>query len=190
MAISRLIVGLGNPGRKYQDTRHNVGFAVIDQLVGMQGGGMSREKFAGEQWELAVGSERVVVVRPLTFMNLSGSCVLPTRDFYKIADDRILVICDDLSLPVAKLRMRARGSAGGQKGLADILRRLGTEDVPRLRIGIGATPPGWDTADYVLSRFELGEREEIASAVTRAASAVVDWVERGLEFSMNKYNAG
>ncbi|MFM8250483.1 MAG: aminoacyl-tRNA hydrolase [Planctomycetota bacterium] len=189
MAISHLIVGLGNPGRQYQNTRHNIGFAVIDELVRRQGGGVSREKFTGEQWELPVGRERVLVVRPLTFMNLSGSCVLPTRDFYKIADDRILVICDDLSLPVAKLRLRARGSAGGQKGLADILRRLGTEQVPRLRLGIGATPPGWETADYVLSRFESDERELVTGAVTRAGEAVIDWVERGLEFSMNKYNA-
>lgn len=185
----KLIVGLGNPGRKYDQTRHNIGYVVLAELERRFSCSPSRQKFDGEQFEIQVGTERCLLVRPLTFMNLSGTCVQPTRDFYKLNNEQILVICDDLSLPVAKLRLRAKGSAGGQKGLEDVIRRVGSDQVARLRIGIGATPPGWDTADYVLSRFREEERQAVDEAVRRAADAAVDWVAHGIEYSMNKYNA-
>lgn len=186
----RLVVGLGNPGRKYEQTRHNIGFDVVAALVARFGKGTPRAKFDGEMVEADVGGERCLLVRPLTYMNESGRCVQPLRDFYKVENRDILVICDDLSLPVAKLRLRAKGSAGGQKGLDDILRRLGGDEIARLRVGIGAVPPGWDAADYVLGRFSSSEAEQVRAACQRATEAVADWVARGIEFCMNKYNAG
>ena len=112
----------------------------------------------------------------------------PARDFYQVENEDLLIVCDDFNLPLAKLRFRGHGSAGGQKGLADILRRLGTEHVPRLRLGIGSPPPSWDVADFVLSRFNAAERTEIEVAIQEAADGVVDWVGRGLEHCMNRYN--
>jgi len=186
----RLIVGLGNPGKQYEHTRHNVGFAVIHELARRVGGPLPRARFEGEWWETNWNGEKCLVGRPLTFMNRSGQSVLAARDFYKIETEQILVICDDLALPVGKLRLRAKGSAGGQKGLDDILKRLGTDQVARLRVGIGAPPPGWDAADYVLGRFTSDESDLIRTAVGRAAEAVADWVGGGIELAMNKYNAG
>jgi PTH1 family peptidyl-tRNA hydrolase len=121
-------------------------------------------------------------------MNRSGGSVLAARDFYKLADEELLVVCDDLNLPLAKLRFRARGSSGGQKGLSDTIRCLETEDFARLRIGIGAAPEGWDPADFVLARFTPAELPAIREAVERAAEAVADWVRRGTEYCMNRYN--
>ncbi|MFO0871890.1 MAG: aminoacyl-tRNA hydrolase [Pirellulales bacterium] len=185
----KLIVGLGNPGRQYEGTRHNIGFAVIRELVDRAGGVVPRAKFDGEWCEVSWEGEKCLLGRPLTFMNASGQCVQPARDFYKVTNDDILVICDDLALPVGKLRLRAQGSAGGQKGLADILKRLGSEAIARLRIGIGAAPPGWDAADYVLARFPAAEKDVVRDIVNKAADAAVDWATRGVAFAMNKYNA-
>ena len=185
----RLIVGLGNPGREYENTRHNVGFAVIRELAKRHGAGTPRARFDGELTEVQIAGERCLLIRPLTFMNRSGQCVLPTRDFYKVPDEQILVICDDLSLPVARLRLRTKGSSGGQKGLDDILKRLSSDAIPRLRIGIGTPPPGWDAADYVLGRFSKEDAEAVTLAVGRAADATADWVAQGIEFCMNRYNA-
>ena len=185
----RIIVGLGNPGRQYENTRHNIGFAVIRELARRAGDPMARAKFDGEWFEVNWNGEKCLLGRPLTYMNRSGQAVQPARDFYKVANDQILVICDDLALPVGKLRLRAKGSAGGQKGLDDILRRLGADAICRLRIGIGAAPTGWDAADYVLGKFTSAEVDVVAEVVGRAADAAVDWATRGIEFSMNKYNA-
>jgi len=146
----KLVVGLGNPGRKYEGTRHNVGFDCLAKLAGRLPAAPVKQKFQGELIEAEIGGERVLLLCPLTYMNLSGGSVLAARDFYKIKENDILVVCDDFHLPLAKLRFRAKGSAGGQKGLADILRRLGTENIARLRIGIGEPPPQWNVADYVL----------------------------------------
>lgn len=184
----RLIVGLGNPGKQYEHTRHNVGFAVVRELARRVGQPLPRARFDGEWWETNWNGEKCLVGRPLTFMNRSGQSVLGVRDFYKIENEQILVICDDLALPVGKLRLRAKGSAGGQKGLDDILKRLGSDQIARLRVGIGAPPPGWDAADYVLGRFAADESDVVQVAVNRAADAAVDWVGGGIEFAMNKYN--
>jgi PTH1 family peptidyl-tRNA hydrolase len=185
----RLVVGLGNPGDKYKNTRHNVGFEVVSRLAKQFGGGTAKNRFQGEVAEAAFGGQKVLLLTPLTYMNLSGGSVLAARDFHKIEHENILIVCDDFNLPLAKLRLRGKGSSGGQKGLEDIIRRLGTEEIPRLRIGVGTPPPGWDGARYVLGRFGSDEQPKIAAAIERAAEAAADWVRDGLEAAMNRYNA-
>jgi len=185
----KLIVGLGNPGRKYAATRHNVGFEVAERLAVRWGQTTPRARFHGETVEAVVGEHRVLLLCPHTLMNRSGLSVLEARDFYKLDLADLLVICDDFNLPLARIRCRAKGSSGGQKGLQDILRRLGTEEVPRLRIGIGPPPDGWDVAAYVLSKFHPEEVDLVRSAVERAADAALDWVREGIEFCMNRHNA-
>ncbi len=185
----KLIVGLGNPGRKYESTRHNIGFAVLRQLADRFGSGMPRAKFQGEVVDARVGSQRVLLLCPLTYMNNSGRSVVEARDFFKLDHADLLVVCDDFNLPLGKLRCRAKGSSGGQKGLQDIIRSLGSEVLSRLRIGIGTPPDGWDVADYVLSKFRSDEDEIIRHTVVRAADAAVDWVQEGIQVCMNRYNA-
>ncbi|HZL88589.1 MAG TPA: aminoacyl-tRNA hydrolase [Pirellulaceae bacterium] len=184
----KLIALLGNPGAQYKDTRHNVGFDVAAVLAKKYSHSTPRAKFQGEIAEAAIGPERVLLLTPLTFMNLSGASVLATRDFYKIEPADTLVVCDDFNLPLGKLRLRPKGSAGGQNGLADILRRLGTEEIPRLRLGIGPLPPGRDAAGFVLTRFAKDEQPIIADAVQRAAEAAAVWAQQGLQAAMNLYN--
>jgi len=186
----KLIVGLGNPGDKYKETRHNVGFEAAVRLARRFGCGTPRARFQGEIVEGTFAGQKVLLLTPLTYMNLSGTSVLQARDFYKIEHPEMLVVCDDFNLPLGKIRVRGKGSAGGQKGLEDILRRLGTEEIPRLRIGIGAPPPGRDVSGYVLSRFTKDEQPEIATAIERAEQAAAVWVQQGLEAAMNQYNAG
>jgi PTH1 family peptidyl-tRNA hydrolase len=185
----KLIVGLGNPGRKYESTRHNVGYEVVAELARRSGGGRPKGQFHGETSEAQIGSERVLLLCPHTYMNNSGNSVQPARDFYKLENHELLIVCDDFSLPLGKLRFRSKGSAGGQKGLASVINRLGSEEIPRLRIGIGEAPQGWDPADFVLSRFTAEEREQMNAAIARAADAAADWVRDGLEYCMNRYNA-
>ncbi len=184
----KLVVGLGNPGRKYEATRHNLGYRVVAELAKRHGGSRPRQRFRGETVDVDLGGVRTLLLSPTTYMNHSGASVLEARDFFKLPCQDLLVVCDDLSLPVGRLRFRASGSSGGQKGLEDIIRRLGTEDFPRLRIGIGSPPPGWDAADFVLSRFAESDAARIEEAVLRAADAVADWVRHGIEFCMNRYN--
>jgi PTH1 family peptidyl-tRNA hydrolase len=184
----KLIVGLGNPGRKYRGSRHNVGYEVLAEVGRRHGSGSARNKFRGELLEANIGGERTVLLSPVTYMNRSGDSVQPARDFFKLPDSDLLVVCDDFNLPLAKLRFRPQGSAGGQKGLQDILQRLGSEQIARLRLGIGSPPEGWDAADFVLSRFTADERKLMDEAVQRAADAVTDWVADGIETCMNRYN--
>jgi PTH1 family peptidyl-tRNA hydrolase len=184
----KLIVGLGNPGRKYQQTRHNVGFEVIEQLSRRYDLRRAKKKFMGRLYEAAIGGQKVLLLKPETFMNLSGSSVQLAREFFQIRNDDLLVVCDDFNLPLGQLRFRRGGSAGGQKGLADILRRVGTNDIPRLRLGIGQPPDGWDVADYVLSHFRNGETHEMAQAVSAATNGVTDWIEHDISYCMNQYN--
>ena len=184
----KLVVGLGNPGRKYQATRHNVGFAVLDLLESRFGTQGRKTAFQGETVEVQLAGEKCLLLWPHTFMNLSGGSVLAARDFYKIATDEVLVVCDDFNLPLGKLRFRGSGSAGGQKGLADTIRRLGTPDVPRLRVGVGTPPAGFDAADFVLSKFRKEEVPEIEVALQVAADAVEAWAKLGIGPCMNRYN--
>ena len=185
----KLIVGLGNPGRQYASTRHNVGFAVAETLARRGGQSTARARFHGETVEIHLGSQRTMLLCPHTLMNRSGLSVLEARDFYKLDLADVLIICDDFNLPLARLRCRPGGSSGGQKGLQDILRRLGTEEVARLRIGIGPPPDGWDVAAYVLSKFHPEEVDLIHSAIERAADAATDWAREGTQVCMNRYNA-
>ena len=184
----KLVVGLGNPRRKYEGTRHNVGYAVLAELARRFGTSRPKSRFQGDVVEADLEGQKALLLGPVTFMNRSGSSVRAARDFYKLPDEELLVICDDLNLPLAKLRFRARGSAGGQKGLANIIRELGTEEFARLRIGIGAPPDGWDATDYVLSKFARQEVPEVEEAVRRAAEAVAVWAREGIQNCMNQYN--
>jgi peptidyl-tRNA hydrolase, PTH1 family len=184
----KLVVGLGNPGRKYEGTRHNVGFVVLDELARRHQANKPKSNFQGEITETEIRGEKVLLLWPQTFMNLSGGSLLAARDFYKLADNELLVVCDDFNLPLAKLRIRPQGSAGGQKGLSDVIRRVGSENVPRLRIGVGPVPAGWDGAAFVLGKFTKDETPEIEIAVIQAADAVEDWISRGIQECMNRYN--
>ena len=184
----KLIVGLGNPGAQYKSTRHNVGFEVAARLAKQFASDSPRARFQGEAAEATIAGHKALLLTPLTYMNLSGASVLAARDFYKIELPDILIVCDDFNLPLAKLRLRAKGTAGGQNGLANILERLGTDEVPRLRIGIGPVPAGRDAAAFVLGRFTKDEQPVIAEALDKAAQAAAAWVESGIAEAMNKYN--
>ena len=185
----KLVVGLGNPGRKYQGTRHNIGFEVVAQIVRDYDAGAIKKKFKGETVDVRIRESQVCLLCPDTFMNASGRSVKPAVDFYKLEVGDVLVVCDDFALDLGRLRFRPKGSSGGQKGLGDIIRCVGTDEIPRLRIGIGKPPEGWDVADFVLSKFSSKEKTDIEVAVRQAADAVADWVENGVDYCMNKYNA-
>lgn len=183
-----MIVGLGNPGAKYDRTRHNIGFDCLNRLHSRLGSPSLQAKFEGQFAKGRLGQRDVCLVWPLTFMNCSGRCVSQFARFYKVEIKNILVICDDLSLPLGKLRIRKSGSSGGQKGLNDIIQSLGTQDVPRLRIGIDPTPAHWDTADYVLSKFSGAERTVVDDGLARAEEAIVCWTLEGIDNAMNVFN--
>lgn len=185
----KIVVGLGNPGAKYWGTRHNVGFEVVAELAKRHGGSSPTLKNNAELVEVFLAGEKVLLVAPQTFMNLSGQSVWPLVDFYKQPLGDLLVVCDDLNLDTGRLRLRGSGSAGGQKGLQNIIQRLGSEGFPRLRIGIGRPPGRMDAADYVLARFRSEEREAIDHAVLSAADGVELWIKEGCERAMNKINA-
>ena len=184
----KLVVGLGNPGRRYEATRHNVGFIVVGELAKKYFASGLKTRFQGETAEVDLDGEKALLLTPTTYMNLSGASVLAARDFYKIPQEDLLVVCDDLNLPLAKLRVRAAGSAGGQKGLEDIIRRLGTDEFARLRIGIGTPPDGWSWPDFVLSKFTKEEIPAMEQAVARAIEAIVVWAREGVQTCMNRYN--
>jgi len=185
----KLIVGLGNPGVKYRMTRHNVGYMVLAELAGRFPGSRPQSKFHGDLVNIAASDgESVLLLAPTTYMNRSGLSVGEAAGFYKLPLDNLLVLCDDLNLPLHRLRVRSEGSSGGQKGLADILRVLGTESVPRLRIGIGNPPGQMDAADYVLMNFTEKERPELEITIKQAADAVLCWINHGIDETMNRYN--
>jgi PTH1 family peptidyl-tRNA hydrolase len=186
---TKVVVGLGNPGTKYRNTRHNIGFEVIDRLASRYAAESGRLKFEGEVASCLVGDNKLLLVRPLTYMNLSGRCVSAISKFYKINPEQaLMVVCDDISLPLGKLRIRQKGSAGGQKGLNSILQSLGTQQVARLRIGVGEPPSGWDAADYVLGKFRTSELTIVDDAVTTACEAVETWLKSDLQTCMNQFN--
>lgn len=184
----RVVVGLGNPGKQYHGTRHNVGFAVIDGLAAAPSAGKFQSRFAAQVAEVMEGDQKVLLVKPETFMNLSGRSVRQVMDFYQVPLTELLVVCDDVNLPLGKLRARAKGSHGGHNGLRDIQNHLGTQEYARLRIGVGGAGPG-EMVDHVLSRFKPSEKPVIEEATITAMQAVVVWLAQGIEGCMNRFNA-
>jgi peptidyl-tRNA hydrolase, PTH1 family len=183
----KLVVGLGNPGTKYRGTRHNIGFDVVDRLAQAGPDVRFSRQFDGLLGEIEIDFRRVLLLKPETFMNLSGRAVGQAVRFYKLPLEDVLVICDDLSLPVGKLRLRPGGSDGGHKGLRDIASHLGTDQFSRLRIGIGEHGDV-DAVDYVLTRFRSAELPIIEDASILATQAVAVWVTQGIDAAMNRFN--
>lgn len=184
----KVVVGLGNPGKKYAGTRHNVGFEVLEVLSRRYSAPAWRKGFEAEVTEISLGEHRVLLVAPQTYMNLSGRSVRGVVNFYKISLNDLMVISDDLNLPMGQLRLRQSGTAGGQKGLQNIIEQLGTNEFARLRIGIGRPPEGMDSANYVLQKFTSREQAEMERAVDRAADAVEMWTSAGMDVTMNRFN--
>ena len=186
----KLIVGLGNPGAEYRDTRHNVGFTVVDELVNRwRVSDQWREKFNALQIKTMRGEDSVIVAKPLTFMNLSGQAVSAIAGFYKIEPADVLVIIDEAALPLGRLRARRDGGAGGHNGLKSIIEHLGTQYFARMRVGVGRGDGRRDLADHVLGRFESSERDTVSAAVLRAADAAEMFLSEGIERVMNAFNA-
>ena len=184
-----LVVFLGNPGLKYEGTRHNAGFMTADALAGKKGISINRVRFQALTAACELGGQRVLLMKPQTYMNLSGDAVGAAARFYKIPPEHILVVSDEVSLPIGRLRIRQKGSAGGHNGLKSIIACLGTEDFPRIRLGVGAPPhPDYDMADWVLSVFRGQDAEDMAQAASRAAEAVECYLEKGPDKAMNLYN--
>lgn len=180
----KLVVGLGNPGPEYERTRHNVGFRLVDRMVGEAGSfwkdfsGLGVAAKAGGLW----------LAKPMTYMNESGRFVRAFADFHKIPASEVLVVYDEIALPLGRIRLRAKGSAGGQKGMLSILKHMGTEEVPRLRIGIGPQPERMDSADYVLGRFSKAQEAELGEVFSLSEQAVGVVREQGIQEAMNRYN--
>jgi len=186
----KLIVGLGNPGAEYRDTRHNVGFMVVDALVHRwRVSDQWREKSGALLIKTMVGEEPVILAKPLTFMNLSGQAVAGLAGFYKIEPADIFIVTDDVALPLGRLRARREGGAGGHNGLKSIIQSLATQAFPRMRVGVGRGDDRRDLADHVLGRFEADERDIVSAAVLRAADATDVFLSDGIERVMNAFNA-
>lgn len=184
-----IIAGLGNPGRQYDMTRHNIGFEVIDYMAGQYNIKINKLKFKSLYNETKIGEERVFLIKPQTFMNLSGEAVGEFSSFYKIAPEHIIIINDDVSLPAGKIRIRRKGSAGGHNGLKSIIYRLNTDEFVRIKMGVGAPQHAeHGLADYVLGRFLKEEIPVLEDAIIRAKKAVEEIIENGVDSAMNKYN--
>ena len=187
--VSWLIVGLGNMGDQYEHTRHNVGFDVVDEIADKLDIPVQRLKFKALTNTATLAGERVLLMKPVTFMNLSGEAVEPAAAFYKVPPDHILVLSDEVALPPGKLRVRASGSAGGHNGLKNIIAHLGTDQFPRIRVGVGQKPhPDYDMADWVLGKPQGEDRKAIDDAVKRAAQAVECYIKEGPQAAMSKFN--
>lgn len=187
--VSRIVVFLGNPGTKYAGTRHNAGFMTADVLARRSGIRVDRVRFRSLTGAGTLCGEKVFLMKPQTYMNLSGDAVREAMKFYKVTLDRVLVVSDDVSLPVGKLRIRRNGSAGGHNGLKDIIEKCGGEEFPRIKIGVGEPPnPEYDMADWVLSQFAGKDKDLIAEATENAAAAVETIIRDGLDKAMNLYN--
>ena len=188
-SVSWLIVFLGNPGPKYECTRHNAGFMAGDALAKKLGVSINKLRFKALTAAAEINGEKVLLMKPQTFMNLSGEAVGQAARFYKIPPERVLVVSDEISLPLGKLRVRPKGSAGGHNGLKSIIASLGSDAFPRIRIGVGAPPhPDYDMADWVLSVFRNQDLEDMLTAASQAAEAVITYVTDGPERAMNRFN--
>ena len=186
----KLIVGLGNPGSQYAKTRHNAGFMAVDRLADRHApGAVVRARFQADCVEASIAATKCLLLKPMTYMNLSGQSVLQAVQFYKIPLADMLVVTDDLALPVGSIRLRAGGGAGGHNGLGDIEQRLGSAEYPRCRVGIGPKPPMFDQAAFVLSRFAEEEAGLVTASITAAADAVEEFVSSGIASAMNRFNS-
>ena len=184
-----IIAGLGNPGLKYEHTRHNCGFEAIDILAERYRIEVGTKKFKGLCGNGMIEGERVMLVKPMTYMNLSGECIFTACAFYRIDPTKnLIILCDDVSLQPGQIRVRQKGSAGGHNGLKSIINRLGTQDFKRVKIGVGEKPEGWDLADYVLRRFSVSEQVTMNEAFEKAAGAAADLTQMSVERVMNLYN--
>jgi PTH1 family peptidyl-tRNA hydrolase len=187
--VDWLLVGLGNPGDQYENTRHNVGFMVIDELADRANVPVQKLKYRALTNTVTVGGQKVLIMKPITYMNLSGEAVRQAVDFYKVPADHVLVISDDTALAVGRLRIRKGGSAGGHNGLKNIIQQLGTDQFPRVRLGVGEKPhPDYDLADWVLGRFQGEDKKAIDAAVKKAADAIECILSQGLDKGMNRFN--
>ena len=186
--VMYIIAGLGNPTREYEKTRHNVGFEVIDVLADMLGTTVEEKKFKGCYGRGIIGGEKVLLLKPQTFMNLSGESIRAASDFYKVDPEHIIIIYDDISLDVGQLRIRKKGSAGGHNGIKNIIAHLGTQEFPRIKVGVGDKPKKMDLADYVLSRFSKEDRAAMEDAFKEAAKAVEVMITEGMDTAMNQFN--
>jgi len=183
-----IVVGLGNPGPRYDNTRHNVGFDTIDMLSCKYGIKVSKLKHKALIGDGKIEGKKVILVKPQTFMNLSGESVRDILDWYKIPIKNLIIIYDDIDLEPGKIRVRPKGSSGTHNGMRSVIYQIQSEDFPRIRIGIGKAPEGWDLADYVLSKFNADDRKVISESICKAADAVVTIIKSGVETAMNKFN--
>lgn len=185
----KLIAGLGNPGPQYANTRHNAGFMLLDRLAYELGAPIRRGAHQGLIGEAQIGGEKVILLKPLTYMNLSGQSVVPALRYYKLGPGDLIVVSDDLDLPLGKLRLRTSGSSGGQRGLQSIIQMLGTQDFARLKCGIGRPPQGVPAADYVLAPFDRNEQPVVAEMVQRGAELLRLAVTEGFEAAMQRFHS-
>ena len=183
----KLIVGLGNPGFEYVYTRHNIGWLIVDHILSQKNAGAPSNKFFGEFWMIGT-LNGIALLKPQTWMNLSGKSVREVYNFYKMEVEDILIICDDVALPFGKLRIRAKGSAGGHNGLASIIGALGTLEVPRLKVGVGNKPGGGNLRNWVLGHFPDDEKNEMSTLIDKAAEAALIWAQEGIDKAMNVTN--
>ncbi len=184
-----IIVGLGNPGKEYEHTRHNVGFRAVELAAGQLKTKIDRLKFKALTRLVTWNGQKLLLVEPQTYMNLSGAAVSALATYYKVKPERILVIFDDISLPVGKIRIRRDGSAGGHNGIKSLIQSLGTDRFPRIKVGVGAKPhPDYDLADWVLSKFSAQEEKALAPALENAAAAAFLLMEQGVEKAASAYN--
>jgi peptidyl-tRNA hydrolase, PTH1 family len=183
-----LIVGLGNPGREYELTRHNIGFLVIDRIAERWGVQVNKYKYKSLVGEKRKPHQRVLLIKPQTFMNLSGGSVRSFYQFYKPPLEQLLLIFDDLDLPFGTIRIRKSGSSSGQKGMKSIIEQLGTEDFPRIRIGVGRPPGKMNSADYILDKFRKSEKSDLDFILSDCADAIESYIESGIETAMNRFN--
>jgi len=184
-----IIVGLGNPGSKYERTRHNAGFKVIDELSLRHNIALKKLKFKALYGDGTIKGTKVVLAKPQTFMNLSGECVREIAEWYKISKDKLIIIYDDIDIEFGKIRIRQKGSAGTHNGMKSVLYHLKTEEFPRIRVGIGKPPPDWELYDYVLGSFSQSEAKIMESSVKEAADSIEEIILDGIELAMNKFNS-
>ncbi|HOQ17288.1 MAG TPA: aminoacyl-tRNA hydrolase [Defluviitaleaceae bacterium] len=182
------VIGLGNPGLQYAATRHNVGFEVIERLAYENGIKVEKRKHQALIGEGIIGGEKVILAKPQTYMNLSSQSVIEIMNWYKLDNKHIIIIYDDISLPIGFIRVRTKGSDGGHNGIKNIISCLNSQEFLRVRVGVGEKPPGWDLADYVLSRFNREEIEEIVQSIKIASDAVETIIKEGPQKAMNQYN--